>query len=327
VQDYAPPMTSPPSSGDERETVSFPNCVSIFANTRSGRGKSRDLLHAIEARLRHRGYEVNICETSGAADLELRAREMTGNGTGLFFALGGDGTLHCLVNAAYGHNVLFGVIPAGGGNDFARALDLPLQPLAALDAALSGVPRAVDIVRARAKGGVTRLYLGGGGVGLDSAAAINANGIFKNWPGRWRYIASAIRAYAGYKPFRIRITFDSSAEEISRRHSTISSVLNTPTLGAGIKLAPDARIDDGVLDFVFLEKLGFGELLRALPRLALQGTLDLPQLIRRKTSKIRIEADPPAYFQGDGELIGLTPIEIEVIPKAVRFLAPRTADA
>jgi diacylglycerol kinase family enzyme len=57
----------------------------------------------------------------------------------------------------------------------------------------------------------------------------------------------------------------------------------------------------------------------------LQGTLDLPLLIRRKARKIRIETDEPAYFQGDGELIGLTPIEIEVVPKAVQFLARKTA--
>jgi len=324
-------MTSPQSSESGRESVSLPKCVAVFVNTRSGRGKSRDLLHAIEARLRRRGFAVNICETSDAENLESRAQEMISTGARFLFALGGDGTLQSLVNAAYGHNVLLGVIPTGGGNDFARALGLPVRPLEALDAALSGVPRAVDLVRVCANGGVTRLYLGGGGVGLDSAAARNANGIFKNLPGRWRYVVSAICAYARYKPQRVRVTFDSPgeaipAEEIPWRYSTICSVLNTPTFGAGIKLAPGARIDDGVLDFAFLERLSLGELLRVLPRLALEGTLDLPLLIRRKTRKVRIETDNPSDFQGDGELIGLTPVEMEVVPKAVQFLAPPIAE-
>jgi len=326
MQDYAPLMTFTPSSDDAQKSVSLPKSVVVIANARSGRGKSRDLLHAIEARLRHHEFAVNIYEASDAADLQLRAREMVSNGAGLFFAVGGDGTLQSMVNAVCGRDVLLGVIPAGGGNDFARALNLPLKPLAALDAALSGTPRAVDLVKVSASGGVTRLYLGAGGIGLDAATAKIANGIFKNWPGRWRYIASAIRAYATYKPQLVRIAIDSSVEEISR-NSTIASVLNTPTLGAGIKLAPDARIDDGVLDFAFLEKLSFGELLSALPRLALQGRLDLPLLIRRKARKIRIETDTPIYFHGDGELIGLTPIEIEVVPNAVRFLAPKTAES
>jgi diacylglycerol kinase (ATP) len=319
-------MTSPQSSDSARESVSLPKCVAVFVNARSGRGKSRDVLHAIEARLRHRGFAVNICETSDAENLESRAREMIKEGAKLFFALGGDGTLQSLVNAAYGKKVLFGVIPAGGGNDFARALDLPLQPFAALDAALSGAPRAVDLVRVCASGGVTRFYLGGGGVGLDSATARNANGIFKNWPGRWRYIVSAMYAYAKYKPQRVRITFDSPGEEAAWRYSTISSALNTPTFGAGIRLAPSARIDDGFLDFAFLERLSFGELLRVLPRMAVQGTLALPLLTVRKARKIRIETDSPAYFQADGELIGLTPVEMEVVPKAVQFLAPKITE-
>lgn len=319
-------MSSLQSSESRRESVSLPKCVALFVNTRSGRGKSRDLVHAIEARLRHRGFAVNICETSDAENLESRARDMIGNGAKLFLGLGGDGTLQSLANAAYGNDVLLGVIPAGGGNDFARALELPLEPLAALDAALSGVPRAVDLVRVCASGGIKRLYLGGGGVGMDAATAGNANGIFKNWPGRWRYVVSAMYAYVRYKPQRVRITFDPPGEEIPWRYSTICSVLNTPTFGAGIKLAPGARIDDGLLDYAFLERLSLGELLRALPRLALHGTLDLPLLVKGKARKIRIETESPAYFQGDGELIGLTPVEIEVVPKAVKFLAPKTAE-
>jgi diacylglycerol kinase family enzyme len=134
-------------------------------------------------------------------------------------------------------------------------------------------------------------------------------------------------AYARYKPQRVRITFDSPGEEIPWSYSTISSVLNTPTYGAGIKLAPGARIDDGLLDYAFLERLRFSELLRALPRLALEGTFDLPLLIRGKARKIRIETESPAFFHGDGELIGLTPVELEVVPKAVKFLAPKTAES
>lgn len=317
-------MTSRASSDNAAKSVSGDRPVVVLANMQSGRGKWKDLVHGVEARFRQRGFAVTVCKTSGAQDLALLAREAISCGTKLLFALGGDGTLQILVNATYGRDVVLGIVPAGGGNDFARALCLPSNPIRALEAALRGAPRTVDLVRVSTGNGATRLYLGGGGTGLDSSAALIANGIFKNWPGRWRYVASAIRAYAKHKPQLVRITFDSCGEVLSRP-STIASVLNTPTFGAGIKLAPDARIDDGFLEFAFLERLGFGELLRVLPRLALHGTLDLPRLIRKKVRKVRIESETPVYFQGDGELIGPTPVEIEVVPKAMRFLAPRIA--
>jgi len=134
---------------------------------------------------------------------------------------------------------------------------------------------------------------------------------------------SAVRAYAGFKPQRLRAFFESSNAELPWQNSVLASVLNAPTFGAGMALAPDARIDDGLLDCAFLDELGIPRLLRLLPRLALQGSIDLPGLKRQRVRKVRIETETPAIFQGDGELIGLTPVEIEVVPGAVKFLAPK----
>jgi diacylglycerol kinase (ATP) len=318
-------MTTSPSSDASSQIVSRSPAV-VFANTQSGRGKFRKLLPHIEIAFRSHGLLANIRETSSSKELEFQAAQAIQQGTRLLFAVGGDGTLQGLVNAAYGHDVLLGVIPAGGGNDFARALNLPLEPLAALAAALSGLPLAVDLVRVRTCDGHMRLYLGGGGAGLDAESAELAGTRYKNWPGRLRYVASAVRAYFSYRPQRVRVTLDTS-EETPWKSFILASVLNTPTFGAGIKLAPSARINDGLLDFSFLEELRFSQLVAALPRLVLKGTLHLPHMSSMRVRKLRLETEVPAFFQADGELIGLTPVEIEVVPEAVRFLVPKVAES
>jgi len=317
-------MTTLAQDSEPAHTNRFNRAV-VFVNTQSGRRRSRALLPQIGLAFRTSGIDCEILETGSAADLMNQARHQVRAGAELLFAAGGDGTLQGLVNSALGQNVVLGIIPAGGGNDFARALGLPRDPLAALKVALSGEPRAVDLAKVRTGDGRECLYLGGGGVGLDAAAAAYAGGPCRNFPGRTRYVAAALRAYFSYRPRRVRVTFESDNTDRVWQSAVLASVLNTPTFGAGIRLAPGAQIDDGVLEFIFLEELRFGQLLRALPRLALQGSINLPGLHTRSARKLRIEVDPPATFQGDGELLGSTPVEIEIVPRATRFLAPRAA--
>src|SRR5262249_18994827 len=201
---------------------------------------------------------------------------------------------------------------------------LPRDPLSALEAGLRGAPRPADLVKVRTVDGAQRLYLGGGGVGLDAESAEYASTLYRNWPGRSRYIASALHAFFKHPPNRIRIVVPEQLEkEIPWRDFVLASVLNTPTFGAGVRLAPRARIDDGSLDFAFLEKLTLLRLFRILPLLVFRGTLSIPHLLTMQVRKIRLETEIPSFFHGDGEILGPTPAEIEVVPNAIRFLAPR----
>ncbi len=320
-------MTSQTNSDGSGRGVTRFDRAAVFANERAGHGKVQRLLPFVEQCFRKHGILAQIRTTSNSNELEPRAEEAIRDGTRLLFAAGGDGTLQGLVNVSFGYDVVLGVIPTGGGNDFARALGLPREPLAALRAALSGEPRLVDVARVRTSDGHQRLFLGGGGVGLDADTAQFAGDRYGNWPGRLRYLAAAIRAYTGYKPRRVRVTIESSNELSAWQNCVLACALNTPTFGAGIRLVPNAQINDGVLDFAFLEELGFGRLLSILPRLALQGTLNLPALRTLQFHKLWLETEPPAYFQGDGELLGITPLEIEVLPAAMKFLAPKITHA
>jgi len=101
-----------------------------------------------------------------------------------------------------------------------------------------------------------------------------------------------------------------------------AGVLNTPTYGAGLRFAPEAQIDDGLLDEVLIEDLSTFEVLALLPRLIFSGELRTSSVRRRRAQRVRLTTRKPTLFHGDGEIIGPTPVEIEVVPRALQVLAP-----
>ncbi len=308
--------------------VADPNLISsflpavVYANLAAGGGRARSFVPRIQQVFQAASVPAEFISVGSAVELEATALAAIRCGKRLLFALGGDGTLQPLVNAAFGADVILGVLPAGGGNDFAAGLQLPEDPVAAAEAILRGQPKAVDLARARTADGRVRLYLGGGGVGIDAEAARHANGAFRYLPGRLRYVASALRAFCSYLPIDVRAEFPRSGLPPIQAKSLLAAVLNTPTYGAGIRLAPDACLDDGWLDVVLVEELTAFQVLRLLPRLLKSGELHTPRVKRFRVQSVRFTTDRLCMFHGDGEILGPTPVEIEVVPHAVRVLAP-----
>jgi len=238
--------------------------------------------------------------------------------------LGGDGTFQVLLNALAGApDVVLGVIPAGGGNDLAAAIGLPHDPLLAADLLLDGQPAFLDAALARTADGKERLYTGGGGVGLDAEAARYAGGVYRNFRGRPRYLLSAVRALMGFHSLRLRAFIGTDRQVEINADALLLGVLNTPSYGAGLRLAPDAQTDDGKLDLVLLEDLSFLEVLALIPSLARRGELRTARVQRFRVDRVRIETDRPCSFHGDGEILGNTPVEVTVVPSAVHILCPR----
>jgi YegS/Rv2252/BmrU family lipid kinase len=296
--------------------------VLVFVNSSAGGGRARSCLPPIRGLFESLDIQAQFVITKSAEELESLAREAISQGQRVLFAMGGDGTFQALANAAFETDALLGVLPVGGGNDFAAALGLHSDPVKAAEAVLRGIPRQVDLVRARTAEGRTRLYVGGGGVGLDAEAARYASGTYRRFPGRLRYIASALRALAGYVPLDVQIDFPGSALASVSAKALLAAVLNTPTYGAGLRLAPDARLDDGSLHVVLIEDLSALAVLKLLPRLARSGELRTAHVKRWRVQRLRVTTNRPSLFHGDGEILGQTPVEIEVVPRAIRVLAP-----
>jgi YegS/Rv2252/BmrU family lipid kinase len=294
----------------------------LFVNFTAGGGRASSYLPRIQKIFRSFEISVQIEETRSAEDLQLAARQAILRDQRVLLAMGGDGTFQSLANAAHGTDTCLGILPAGGGNDFAAALGIPNDPLKAAEVVLKGAPRSVDLAKVRTSDGRTRLYAGGGGIGLDVEAARHATGTYRRLPGRIRYVAAALRALLEFHPPQVRIEFPETDLEPAEGRCLLTGVLNTPTYGAGLRLAPGATVEDGLLHVVQVENLGTWDVLKLLPRIIATGDVRTPRLRRWHVKRVRLSTDRPCLFHGDGEIIGPTPVEIEIVPRAIRILAP-----
>lgn len=294
----------------------------VFVNPHAGGGRSRRRLARVGALFSARSFPAEFILTESREEMAERVPAAISAGHRLLLAMGGDGTLQSLVNAAQGSDVLLGILPAGGGNDFAAALGLPKDPVAAAELILSGQPRDVDLLRARTADGRERLYVGGGGVGLDADSARYSAGVYARWPGRLRYIAAGLHALREFKLLRVRAEFPGSGLPAVERQVLLAAALNTPSYGAGLRLAPRARIDDGLLTALFVKNLSAAEVLAAVPRLLTRGDLPDSYVTRVSAARVRLSCDRECLFHCDGEILGPAPVKIEVVPKAVRMLVP-----
>ena len=296
----------------------------VLVNPVAGGGLAQEVLPSLKGFARRRGWLVEFRSTQSPENLAAEARRGAAEGHKRLFVLGGDGTFQVLLNALAGASgVVLGVIPAGGGNDLAASIGLPQDPLLAADLLLDGQPALLDVALARTADGKERLYTGGGGVGLDAEAARYASGVYRNLRGRPRYLLSAIRALMGFHSIRLRALIGTDRQVEINANALLLCVLNTPCYGAGLRLAPDAQTDDGKLDLVLLEDLSFLEVLALIPSLARRGELRTVRVQRFRVDQVRIETDRPCSFHGDGEILGNTPVEVAVVPSAVRILRPR----
>src|SRR6266851_8971268 len=237
----------------EASSILRESVVVVFVNSAAGGGRASSYLGRMQKLFESFQVYAKFVMTNSAAELASSARNAISQGQHVLFAMGGDGTFQALANAAFGTGALLAILPVGGGNDFATALGLPADPFKATEAILRGNPRFVDLVRVRTVEGHTRLYAGGGGIGLDAEAARYASGVYRRLPGRSRYLASALRALAGFTPMEVHIEFPGSDIISHKGNALLVAVLNSPTYGAGLRLAPNAVLDDGSLNVVLIE--------------------------------------------------------------------------
>lgn len=294
----------------------------VFVNPLAGAGRAQKYVPRVRQIFEAEKISAEFILTESARELESRAKSAIAGACRFLVAMGGDGTLQGLVNAAIGSEVLLGVLPAGGGNDFSMALGLPNHPVAAARVLLNGQPRSVDLLRARTFDSRERLYVGGGGVGLDVDASRYAAGRYRRISGRMRYVISAVRAWREFAPLHVCAEFPGGEHPDIEGRVLLAGVLNAPSYGAGLRVAPEARLDDGWLNVTLVKTLSALQVFALVPRLLINGTLPATYLQQKRARKVLLRTDRPCLFHGDGEILGPAPVEIEVVPGAVKVLAP-----
>ncbi|TMR95883.1 diacylglycerol/lipid kinase family protein [Nonomuraea basaltis] len=290
--------------------------LALLVNPAARGGRTLPLLEPVARRLRAGGAELSVIVGDDAADALERACTAVAERPDALVAFGGDGLVHLAVQAVAGTDVPLGIIPAGTGNDIAAALGVPCKdPVAAARTVLRMKSRLVDVARVRA-GRADELFAGVLCCGFDSRVNERANRL--TWPpGTARYMVAVAGELRSFRPIPFRVTLD--GDEVIEREAMMVAVANTCSYGAGMRVCPDARPDDGLLDVMMVDALSKSEFLRVFPSVYRGTHVGHRAVSVRRVRSVRLEAaDVVAY--ADGERIGAVPVECEVRPGALRVI-------
>ena len=290
-----------------------------IVNPVSGGGKGLRVWRQVEGSLRRRGLPCDHRFTDGrgaATEIALQARH---SGFELVVGIGGDGTIHEVVNglidSAGRCPAVLGVIPGGTGNDFSKILGCPADPDKALDTLLSGEVRAFDV------GCVNGHYfINIAGVGFDAEVAGFLNQRPKRLPAALTYVYGVLVMLFRYRPVEMTLTLD---EETVSEKCLLVSVCNGHSHGGGMKMVPHARPDDGVLDICVAGDLSRTETLLLLPKVFSGKHTSHPKVKLYKTSAISIRSNQSLVLQADGEVLGRTPVELSLVAGALQVMGAR----
>lgn len=300
--------------------------IIILTNPSAGGGKARrGLCEAVDA-LHRSGEDPQILESLGVKHLAQLARESRAKKPDVIVSAGGDGTLQHVLNGLFPGEVSLGIIPLGRGNDFARGLGIPSDPRAAAELLLKGKTRVIDLARAgHAEGAARRIesqpiiFAGIAGVGFDSMVNRYVNERARLFRGRLVYAWSLARCLGTYRPQPIELTSD--AQNFSGE-VMFAVVGNNTSYGDGIRITPRAVLDDGLLDVCVVPAMSKWELLRWVPGAYRGEHLAHHGIIYFKASRITLKSSARLELFADGEFLTELPATIEVLPHALRVLAP-----
>ncbi|MGB9792127.1 MAG: diacylglycerol/lipid kinase family protein [Thermacetogeniaceae bacterium] len=290
-----------------------------IVNPAAGRGRTARLWPEIERFLRQAGLRYRAFFTKGnghAAELAERAARRD---QGILLAVGGDGTVNEVVNGIASARAFptttLALLPTGSGNDLCRTLGISGEPLSVLRALASGSCRPLDV------GFVgDRCFLNICGVGFDAEVAYAVNQGFRWLRGPCAYLAGVLKTLVGFRPVLFDLVLDGQRHQF---RGMMVAVANGAFFGSGIKIAPRARIDDGLFDVCAVGEIGKMELLRLLP-LTYSGRHEGHPSVRFFRAREVHISSPEAtlYIQGDGEILGKTPAVFRIRRHAIRVLVP-----
>ncbi len=289
----------------------------LVVNPTAGRGRARRILPTVARVLRASlpATALRIVEALDAEHAEASCREAAAEADALL-VMGGDGMAHLGLNACAGTEVPLGVLPAGTGNDLCRGLGLPLRIRDAVAALTRGTTRAVDLARVTRPDGSQRWVGCVVSTGFDSRVALRTTAMRISL-GPVAYAVSALAELPTFTPLRYRLTIDGEHRELD---SMAIFVANAEFFGGGMRAAPGADVDDGLLDVTVIHPVPRTTLLRLLPSLYTGGFVTHPAVERFRASEVVVDGDG-LIGSGDGEALGDVPLQVAAVARALHVLA------
>ncbi|MGN6326568.1 diacylglycerol kinase family protein [Pseudolysinimonas sp.] len=306
-----------------RTTPSKPKRVVVAINPSASFGKSRDVGPALVQTLRASGHEVVSLQEPDWESLAASARAAVARRPDALVVVGGDGMVHLGANVLAGKRVPLGIVPAGTGNDMARSLGIPYESaeagIRAFGEALGRDPRTIDAAKVRwtdPDGAPQERWVACAmSAGFDALVNERANGM-RHPKGPSRYTVAILIELARLRKVHYRLTLD---DRVIETDASLVSIGNGVSLGGGMKVTPNAVLDDGLLDVMIVDPVSRLTFLRLFPKVFSGEHVGLPIVRMERARRLRIEADGIVVY-GDGERLGPTPVDVELVPGALRVL-------
>ncbi len=297
----------------------------LISNPSAGMRDERTEIQRAMNVLRERGWSIDAAETERRGDATRLARAAAAEKLDVLIAIGGDGTMNEVANGLVDSNTALGVLPSGTANVWAKEMGLPLGDLVTAAQRLTEADvRTIDVGEVRGPTIEPRVFVLWCGVGLDAAITrdVEPQREMKRRFGALMFWLVGIRTAWNYRGKRATIIV---GDKRMRRRVTLALAANAQLYGGIVRIAPNARVDDGRLDFVIFRGTGFwmtgwhilGVFLGAHVRNPMVEFYSVPNItVNGKNLPVHV----------DGEPIGFAPVEIRVRPRALRVLVPKTAN-
>ena len=258
-----------------------------------------------------------LVATDTPQDARAEAGDAVSRGYHLVVAAGGDGTVGTVAEQLIGSETALGILPFGSVMNIARSLGIPRDPFAAADAIATGDVVAIDVGQVNG-----RPFFEAGSVGMNAAMFREAQ---RFDDGDWSSIARTIWVALRYRPARMSIFLE---QQQIRTRALMVTISNGPYAGAGMTVAPGARLDDGLFDVRIFRRFSKPRLLRHLVSIAFGRYRYAPEVDTYRSRFVRIESAHPLPARADSRDLGTTPVAFVTRPGALRVVVPATvADA
>ena len=287
--------------------------LALIVNASAGGGRAHKALPAVQESLAALGLEHHVERTTSLEHARELGRAAASAGE-TAVALGGDGLIGAVAGALRETGGVLGVLPGGRGNDFARALGIPLEPRAACDVLAGGVTKELDLGEADG-----RTFIGIASCGFDSEANRVANET-RLVRGNLVYAYGALRALIGWRPATFTVELVGGAPRTATGYTVAAA--NSKAYGGGMWLAPDASLEDGLLDVVIVGDVPKARFLRLLPTVFKGEHVRQPEVEVLRCRELRISAERSFEMYADGDPIASLPVTVRALPSAIKVLVP-----
>jgi len=288
--------------------------ILVIVNPMAGGGRTLRLLPKIRHWLSESPHEFSFNTTRSPDEMRSEIMKAPAQGINALLLIGGDGTVHQALPAIAETNIPFGFLPCGRGNDFARNIGLlsKLQKSCSLPSNPSF--HQVDLPRINNIPFVAVAY-----VGFDAEVNELANEGKGYFGGTLGYIVCVTKALKSFKPFEVEITIDG---DTWRERVMMVTVANAPFYGGGMKIAPDANMNDGVLDICIVKEISKLELLWEFPKVFKGTHIYHPRIMIKSGRRIRLTSDEPRNIYADGEYVGHLPADCTIGNQTIHIMSP-----